>query len=76
MTRLPVVSGKEAVRALERVGYQVVRQRGSNIRMKKRGDPSAKPLTVPDHKEIKPGLLGRLIHDAGLTVEQFRKLLR
>jgi len=63
------VSGREAIRAFERVGYQVVRQRGSHVRL--RHHAGRFPLTVPDHREIKPGLLHRLIRDAGMTVDEF-----
>jgi predicted RNase H-like HicB family nuclease len=38
-------------------------------------DPSPKPLTVPDHSTLKPGLLRKLIRDARLDVEEFTRLL-
>jgi predicted RNA binding protein YcfA (HicA-like mRNA interferase family) len=52
--KLPVISGRQAARAFESVGYRVVRQRGSHIRL--RDDQNAKhlPLTIPDHRELKP----------------------
>jgi len=74
--RLPVVSGREAIKAFERIGYQVVRQRGSHIRLRDETDPNHLPLTVPDHKTIKPGLLRKLLHDADLTGDEFIELLR
>jgi predicted RNA binding protein YcfA (HicA-like mRNA interferase family) len=46
--KLPVVSGRQAIRALEHVGYEVVRQRGSHIRLRDENDPEHLPLTVPD----------------------------
>jgi predicted RNA binding protein YcfA (HicA-like mRNA interferase family) len=73
--RLPVISGREAVRAFERVGYEVVRQRGSHIRLRHPSDPSRQPLTIPDHATLKSGLLRRLIRDAQLDPESFRDLL-
>jgi predicted RNA binding protein YcfA (HicA-like mRNA interferase family) len=54
---LPVVSGREAIRVFERLGQSVVRQRGSHIRFRHATDPSRKPLTIPDHRTLKPGLL-------------------
>jgi predicted RNA binding protein YcfA (HicA-like mRNA interferase family) len=72
MPGVPVVSGAEAIRAFERFGYEVVRQRGSHVRMKCEGRP---PITVPQHGELKRGLLRKLISDAGLTVEEFRNAL-
>jgi predicted RNA binding protein YcfA (HicA-like mRNA interferase family) len=46
---LPVVSGREAIRVLEELGYRVVRQRGSHIRLRHATAPSRKPLAIPDH---------------------------
>ncbi len=73
MTRLPSVSGRECVRALERAGFYVDRQRGSHIVMK-RDDPPAR-VVVPDHRELKRGTLRAIIRQAGLTVEEFVELL-
>jgi predicted RNA binding protein YcfA (HicA-like mRNA interferase family) len=70
MSRLPRVSGDEAIRAFGRFGYRTVRQSGSHVRMKCEG---RQPLTVPRHKELKRGTLRTLIRDAGLTVEEFTR---
>ena len=72
---LPVVSGREAIRVFERLGYRVVRQRGSHIRLRHATDPSRKPLTIPDHRTLKPGLLRHLMRDAEVDPEEFRRLL-
>lgn len=72
MSELPVVSGKEAVRAFERLGYEVVRQRGSHVFMK---SPGRKSLSVPLNDPVKRGLLRSLIKDADLSVEEFRDAL-
>ena len=72
---LPVVSGREAIRVFERLGYGVVRQRGSHIRLRHATDPSRKPLTIPDHRALKPGLLRHLMRDAQVDPEEFRRLL-
>ena len=68
---LPVVSGREAIRVLEQLGYRVVRQRGSHIRLRHATDPSRKPLTIPDHRTLKPGLLRHLMRDAEVDLESF-----
>ncbi len=73
--KLPVISGREAVQAFQRFGYEVVRQRGSHIRLRHPTDPAKQPLTIPDHRTLKPGLLRRLIRDAQIEVEEFQKLL-
>lgn len=75
MSRLPVVSGRDVVRALQSIGYVVVRQRGSHLRLRHLSDASRKPTTVPDHREVKPGTLHSILRDANLSVEGFRDLL-
>ncbi|MCL4505704.1 MAG: type II toxin-antitoxin system HicA family toxin [Chloroflexi bacterium] len=74
--KLPIVSGRQAVRAFERIGYRVVRQRGSHIRLRDDAEPRHRPLTVPDHPILKPGLLHQLLRDANLGVEEFIALLK
>jgi len=74
--RLPVVSGDEAVRAFCRSGYEVTRQKGSHVRLRDPQRPQRSPLSIPRHAELKPGLLRRLLRDAGLSIEDFRDLLR
>ena len=74
MTRLPVVSGREAVRAFVKIGYREDRQTSSHIILR-RQDPPHRRLTVPDHKELARGTWRSLIREAGLTVEEFVVLL-
>lgn len=73
MSRLPICSGARAIRAFERAGWTRDRQKGDHVSLTKPG--SSRVLTVPLHKELAPGTLRRLIRDAGLTVEEFLKLL-
>jgi predicted RNA binding protein YcfA (HicA-like mRNA interferase family) len=73
MPALPVISGREARKAFEKVGWSFARQRGSHMILTKPGMPVN--LSVPDHRELDRGLLRGLIRDAGLTVEQFIELL-
>lgn len=64
---LPVVSGQRLVKALERAGWEVARQRGSHVRMK---HPDRRiSLTVPLHRELKRGTLSGILNDAGVDVE-------
>lgn len=74
MSRLPVASGQEAVKAFVKIGYRVDRQTGSHIILRHE-DPPHRRLTVPDHKSLAKGTLRALIRDAGLTVEAFVALL-
>jgi len=73
---LPVVSGREVIAALERGGYQKVRQRGSHVRLRHADAAKHKPVTVPMHKEIRAGLLRAILRDASLTVDAFGRLLQ
>ncbi len=70
MPKLPIISGAEAVKKFERIGYSVVRQKGSHVRLTT-DDKNRLPLTIPLHKTLKPGLLSDLIKDARLTVKEF-----
>lgn len=76
MSGLPVISGREVVAALQRLGYEVVRQKGSHVRLRHPAGGARGPLTVPDHRELKSGTLRAIIRDAGMGVEEFRGLLR
>lgn len=74
--KLPIVSAYQVIRVLQHVGYEVVRQRGSHIRLRDETDPNHLPVTVPNHKTIKPVLLQQILRDANLTVDQFLSLLK
>ena len=69
MPQLPRMSGREVVRAFEKHGWEVARQRGSHIIMVKTGQNVT--LSILDYKEVAKGTLGSLIRSAGLTVQQF-----
>jgi predicted RNA binding protein YcfA (HicA-like mRNA interferase family) len=73
--KLPVISGKDAVKAFGKLGYVVVRQTGSHMRMKHQSDRSKKPLTIPNHKVLGKGLLRKLLRDAEITPEDFNDLM-
>ena len=73
MDKLPVCSGWEAVRAFERAGWRVVRQKGSHVTLSRSG--SGVILTVPLHRELDRGTLRSLIRKAGLSTDEFVKYL-
>ncbi len=75
MPKLPVLSGDRAVKAFERLGYEIVRQRGSHIRLQHPSDPARRPLTIPRHRELGHGLLRKLLRDAAMTPEALLELL-
>lgn len=72
MSRLPLVSCADVVKAFESAGWDVKR-RGNHIIMTKTG--SAVSLSIPNHREIAKGTLRKLIRLAGLTVDGFTQLL-
>ena len=69
MGHLPRLSGREAVKVFEKLGWRVARQRGSHIIMIKA--EATVTLSVPDHDEIAKGTLRSLIRAAGVTVDEF-----
>jgi len=73
MPSLPAVSGERAVQAFRKAGWIVDRQRGSHVILIKAGQIAS--LSVPQHKQLAPGTLRSLIRAAGLTVEDFVRLL-
>ena len=73
MSKLPNVSGRERVRALEKVGYYQKRQTGSHMIMR-RDDPFAQ-VVIPDHSELDRGTLRGIIRHAGLSIDEFVELL-
>lgn len=73
MTKLPVISGRDCVKALERAGFFLKRQEGSHIILR-RDSPFAQ-VVVPDHRELDRGTLRGIIRQAGLSVEEFAGLL-
>jgi predicted RNA binding protein YcfA (HicA-like mRNA interferase family) len=74
MPKLPVVSGLEVAKALSKIGYEVDHQIGSNLILRQKEYPYRR-ITVPLHKELAKGTLRAIIRQAGLTIEEFVKLL-
>ena len=72
--KLPVISGSEAVAAFRKTGYEFDDQHGSHIILR-RVDPPHRRLSIPNHKELAKGTLRALIREAGLTVDEFVRLL-
>ena len=69
MPPVPLLRPREVIRAFERLGWSVARQRGSHIVMTRPGHIAT--LSIPDHPEVARGTLRTLIAKAGLTVEEF-----
>ena len=73
MTKLPSVSGKKIIKAFEKIGYLIIRKRGSHFRLHHK---NKEPLSVPDHKTIGKGLLRKLLRDSEISIKEFIDLLK
>jgi predicted RNA binding protein YcfA (HicA-like mRNA interferase family) len=69
---LPVISGAACIAALCKLGYTVLRQKGSHVRLVCQRRP---PVTVPLHQEIDRGTLRSIIRTVEISVEEFNKLV-
>jgi predicted RNA binding protein YcfA (HicA-like mRNA interferase family) len=74
LSTLPHISGCKVVQAIIKIGYERDRQKGSHIVMRQVSHPHRR-IVVPDHKVVAKGTLRAIIRHAGLTVEDFKKLL-
>jgi predicted RNA binding protein YcfA (HicA-like mRNA interferase family) len=74
MGYLPQVSGREIMRALEKLGYEFDVERGSHIILRQSVSPYRR-ITIPDHKQVAKGTLRSIIREVGLTVDEFKSLL-
>lgn len=72
MPKLPRISGAEAVRALEQLGFAVARQKGSHVVLRR----GASGCVVPLHRELKTGTLAGALRQAGVTADEFITALR
>ena len=68
---LPHISGAEAIRALQKLGFVIARQKGSHVILR-RGSTGC---VVPNHKEIKIGTLSSVLKQAGVSTDEFMAAL-
>jgi len=73
MSKLPRISGRDAVRALEKLGFYVKRQHGSHIILR-RDNPFAQTV-IPDHKELDRGTLRAILRQVDTSVDEFCRLI-
>ncbi len=73
MPKLTALSGKEIIRLLNKFGYYKVRQCGSHIRLSCEGKKS---ITVPNYREISKGLIQKILRDAEISKEEFKKFIK
>ena len=75
MPKLPRLSGREVIMILSKVGFEIARQKGSHIIMKKETSEEKIATVVPNHKEVDRGTLLEIIRQAKLTRKKFMELL-
>lgn len=73
--KLPVMSGREVIKALTKVGFREARQKGSHIILTRETREEKRGVVVPNHKEIDKGTLLEIIRQSGLKKEEFLKLV-
>jgi len=76
MTRLGSYSGEQVVRAFKRAGWHLARRKGSHVIMVKEGFDATPSIPVHKGKDVKRGTLRDLIRDAGLSVDEFLKVIK
>ena len=73
MPQVPLLKPHEVVKAFEKLGWEVARQRGSHIILIKEGHIAT--LSIPNHPEVARGTLRSLINRAGITIDEFIQAL-
>jgi predicted RNA binding protein YcfA (HicA-like mRNA interferase family) len=73
--KVPSLPYRQIIRALQRDGWTVVRQRGSHIRLQKRVGDELLKVTVPAHRPVKRSTLSHILKQARLDVDEFLELL-
>jgi len=75
VSKVPSLPYTQIVRALQKDGWTVVRQRGSHIGLQNRVDPEIFKLTVPAHRPVKRSTLAHILKQAHIDVDKFLELL-
>lgn len=76
MTGVPSINPEDCLKALQKAGFYVSRQKGSHVQMRRDQPPPARTVPVPiSQKPLPRGTLRAIIRQAGLTVDEFVRLL-
>ena len=76
MPKLPVLSGKEVMKALEKTGFRFVKQKGSHVKLRKVDANGKKTVIVPLKPVIRTGTLNSILRQAHLALEEFKNLIK
>ena len=75
MVKLPLLSAHKVIKALTKVGFQQVSQKGSHIKLKRKEGDRTWIVIVPNFNEIPTGTLRSIIRQSGLDIDEFLKQL-
>ncbi len=75
MPKLPVLSGKDILKILCKIGYEHIRTRGSHMVLIKQTEQGKKTIPVPNHKELAKGTLKAIMAQANLKLNDLLNLL-
>lgn len=74
MPKIPIISSKDLIKALKKLGFQIVSQKGSHIKMK---NNQGKIAIIPNHKKIKKGTLKKgILNPLNISVDELIKILK
>jgi predicted RNA binding protein YcfA (HicA-like mRNA interferase family) len=77
MSKLPQVSGKDTIKALQKIGFKVISQKGSHVKLVRRNNDQNQTVIVPMHTVLKKGTLrSGILKPINLSVDQFINLLK
>ncbi|MEK7673457.1 MAG: type II toxin-antitoxin system HicA family toxin [Patescibacteria group bacterium] len=75
MTNLPIISGKRLLKVLLKIGFVVIRQKGSHVFVEDKTRSLRTVIPIHSNEDLGKGLLRTILNDLNLTVEEFIKLL-
>lgn len=75
MSKLPVISGREIIKLLTKIGFEIVGREGSHVRLKRKRDKEVLIVIVPMHRELAKGTLRSILRQANMTVDDLVRLL-
>jgi predicted RNA binding protein YcfA (HicA-like mRNA interferase family) len=73
MNKLPILTGLEIIKTLEKNGFIIIRQKGSHVFLRQKNDNRTTIVPIHKGKDIDRSLLSKILNDAGLSVEEFIK---
>ena len=73
MNKLPILTGLEIIKVLEKNGFIIIRQKGSHVFLRQKNDKRTTVVPIHKGKDIDRSLLSKILNDAGLSIEEFIK---